>query len=179
LSRTLREHWDAALEFGAFLETASADPTLWRELYARVRVPVEAVARARALRVGWHLLVLSEDWCGDAVNTVPVLARLAAEAGNLQLRLLARDENPELMDAHLTGTTRSIPVVMALDPDFQEHGWWGPRPSELQRWFNETGRSMEKAERRKFIRRWYIEDRGSSTIREVLEMLERAERTDS
>jgi hypothetical protein len=175
LSRTLREHWEAALEFGAFLKAARNNPELWRELYARARPPAEAVERARALRSRWHLLVLSEDWCGDAVNTIPVLAHLAVEAPNLQLRILARDENPDLMDAHVTGTTRSIPVVMALDEEFVEHGWWGPRPRELQKWFLETGQSMDKVERRRAIRRWYIEDRGAATIREVLEMLEGAE----
>jgi hypothetical protein len=53
--------------------------------------------------------VLSEDWCGDAVNSVPYLARLAELAPNLDLRVLARDENPDLMDAHLTRGSRSIP----------------------------------------------------------------------
>ena len=174
MSRTLREHWEAALEFGAFVETARNNPQLWREVHARAQPPAEAVERARALSGRWHLLVLSEDWCGDCVNTVPVLARLAALAPNLQLRILARDQNPDLMDTHLTGTTRSIPVVLALDEEFVEHGWWGPRPAELQRWFLESGRTMDRVERGRAIRRWYVEDRGASTVREVLEMLERA-----
>ncbi len=171
----LRARWEAALTFERFLESARSNVDLWHGIYRRVRVPSEVLERARALRTPWRLLVLSEDWCGDAVNTVPVVARLAELAGNLQLRILARDENPDLMDAHLTGTSRSIPVVMALDAEFVEHGWWGPRPTELQAWFLSVGRTMEKAERYREIRTWYARDQGVSTLNEVLALLERAE----
>ncbi len=171
----LRERWARALPFDAFLETARSNVDLWHALYDRARIPPEVLARATALRIPWHLLVLSEDWCGDAVNTVPVVARLAQLAGNLQLRLLARDDNPDLMDAHLTGSSRSIPVIMALDGEFREHGWWGPRPAELQAWFLAVGKTMDKAERYREIRMWYARDRGTSTLNEVLALLEKAE----
>src|SRR5690606_33724710 len=111
-------------------------------------VPEAHVERVAALPGRWHLLVLSEDWCGDAANSIPVLARLAELAPNLELRLLSRDENPDLMDAHLTnGTARAIPVVMLLDEDFVERGWWGSRPAELQRWVVEEGLKMEPGPR--------------------------------
>lgn len=170
----LERYWQNALTFDEFLPTAQKNVDLWRELYGRALIPGEAVERAGHLGQ-WRLLVLSEDWCGDAVNTVPVLARLVADVPNLQLRILARDRNPELMDAHLTGTSRSIPVVMALDEDFREHGWWGPRPAELQKWFLSVGREMPKDDRYREIRKWYARDRGESTIEEVLSLLENAE----
>ncbi len=171
----LRARWEAALPFERFLESARSNVELWHALYRRARVPPELLARVAELRTPWHLLVLSEDWCGDAVNTVPVVARLAELSGTLQLRILARDENPDLMDAHLTGTSRSIPVMMALDADFVEHGWWGPRPAELQAWFLSVGRTMDKADRYRELRTWYARDRGVSTLNEVLALLERAE----
>lgn len=171
----MREDWDRALTFAQFLPTARSHANLWRELFDRARVDDDLLERARALAGPWHLLVLSEDWCGDAVNSVPVVARLAEQVAALELRILARDRNPELMDAHLTGTSRSIPVVMALDGEFREHGWWGPRPAELQRWFLETGKSMEKVSRYREIRTWYARDRGVSTIREIVELLEKGE----
>lgn len=172
----LKERWEAALPFERFLRSARSNVALWQAIHGRARVPPALLERARALRTRWHLLVLSEDWCGDAVNTVPVVARLAELAGNLDLRILARDENPDLMDAHLTGSSRSIPVVMALDSDFVEQGWWGPRPAELQAWFLAVGRSLEKAERYREIRTWYARDQGVSTLEEVIALLERAER---
>ncbi len=171
----LKERWAGALPFERFLQSARSNVDLWHALHRRARVPPELLARAIALRTRWHLLVLSEDWCGDAVNTVPVVARLAELAGNLKLRILARDENPDLMDAHLTGTSRSIPVIMALDADFVEHGWWGPRPAQLQAWFLAVGRGLEKADRYREIRTWYARDGGVSTLSEVLALLEKAE----
>ncbi|MBX6365814.1 MAG: thioredoxin family protein [Gemmatimonadetes bacterium] len=170
------ERWWDAVTFGEFLDAAVANRGLWSEFYRRARVEAAAVERVAALGGRWHLLVLSEDWCGDAVNTVPVLARLADLAPNLELRLLGRDSNPELMDAHLTGTSRSIPVVMVLDGQLRETGWWGPRPSELQRWFVETGRRLPPKERYTALRRWYARDRGRSTVEEVVMLLERSAR---
>jgi len=52
--------------------------------------------------------VLVEDWCGDAVNTLPVIGRLAEHASNIELRVVGRDANLDLMDAHLTNGSRSI-----------------------------------------------------------------------
>ena len=55
------------------------------------------------------LLVIAEDWCGDASNTVPVVAKLADAVPGLELRVILRDANPEVMDRYLTNGSRSIP----------------------------------------------------------------------
>ena len=128
---------------------------------------------AAALGGAWHLLVLSEDWCGDAVNSVPVIARLAELAPNVDLRVLARDENLDLMDAHLSGTSRAIPVVIALDGEFNERGWWGSRPAPLQQWVTGPGKAMEKDARYREIRSWYARDKGRTTLEEVVGMMEK------
>jgi hypothetical protein len=61
-----------------------------------------------------------------------------------------------------------------LDEDFEERGWWGPRPSELQAWVLGDGQAMEKAERYRHVRTWYARDRGRTTAGEVLAVIERA-----
>ena len=76
--------------------------------------------------------VLAEGWCGDGANSIPYLARLVEALPGIEMRILFRDQNPDLMDEHLTGETRGIPVVMILDGDFREVVWWGPRPAPLQ-----------------------------------------------
>ena len=168
----LRERYERAATFEQYIEQAEKNHDLWRALADRARVPEEIAARVRALPGRRHLLVLSEDWCGDAVNTVPVIARLAASATNLDLRILARDRNPDLRDAHLTNGSRSIPVVMVLDEQFTECGWWGPRPAPLQRWVLETGLGMPKEERYREVRRWYARDQGRTTLDEIVALLE-------
>lgn len=164
--------WQEAVTFSAFLPTAADNVGLWHGVYERASPPADLVARAAAVRGTWHLLVLSEDWCGDAANTVPVLARFAEAAPDLDLRILARDRHPALMDAHLTGTSRSIPVVMLLDGAFAERGWWGPRPADLQRWALGDGKAMEPDARYREIRKWYARDHGRTTISEVVDLLE-------
>lgn len=168
----LEERYLAGATFEAYVRDAEANQELWAALGARARVPDGAVRAVESLGGEWHLLVLSEDWCGDAVNSVPVLAALAEAAGNLDLRVLSRDENPDLMDAHLTRGSRSIPVVILLDGDFEERGWWGPRPRELQAWVLGPGRDLTQEERYREVRRWYARDRGESILAEVVSLME-------
>lgn len=163
-----RERFEKALTFGEYLATVEKNRELWHAVHERARLPADIVEAARRHPGGWHLLALSEDWCGDAVNTLPVVARLA-EAAGWDLRVLGRDDNPDLMDAHLTnGRSRSIPVVIVYDEDFQEVGWWGPRPGEIQDWVMSEGLALPSPERYKHIRRWYARDRGRTTLAELL-----------
>lgn len=159
--------------FSNFLARPTVNHELWIALTQRVVIPVEYSARIEALGGHWHLLVLSEDWCGDAVNIVPIVARLSDSISNMDMRILARDQNLDIMDAHLTnGKSRSIPIVILLNDKFQECGWWGPRPRALQKWVVESGMQLPKDVRYKEIRTFYARDRGVTTVRELVEMLE-------
>jgi hypothetical protein len=78
-----------------------------------------------------NVLVLAEDWCGDVINNVPVLARLA-ESGRLNLRFFLRDQNLDIMDQYLNqGVHRSIPVFVFFDQEFREIGHWIERPATI------------------------------------------------
>jgi hypothetical protein len=166
-----RSLWEQALPFDQFVAaTAEEHRGLWQGVRRLARVPEWAET---TLPEGEErrLLVLAEDWCGDASNTVPVLARWAEAVDGLSLRILRRDEHPEVMDRYLTNGSRSIPIVIALDEEFNELGHWGPRPRELQAWVLANKNTVEKAERYKEVRRWYARDKGETTIREVLEAM--------
>ncbi len=166
---TMRDRYLGAPEFEDMLASADKNADLWASVWRRAAVSEEYLRRVNAVGGAWHLLVLSEDWCGDAVNTVPVVAKLAALAPTLDLRVLARDENVDLMDAHLTGRSRSIPVVILLDAEFRERGWWGPRPGALQEWvLGPAGQALEKETRYREVRRWYARDAGRSTLEAVV-----------
>lgn len=76
-------------------------------------------------------LVLTEAWCGDAAQNLPVFAKIAAIQPLIQLRFILRDEHLEIMDQFLTNGTRSIPKVIVLAADnLKVLGHWGPRPAE-------------------------------------------------
>jgi Thioredoxin len=162
-----RTLWEQALPFDAYVAASSQHKGLWEGLYRIARLPQWALS---AIPAGSRrrLLVLAEDWCGDASNTVPVLARLADAVPELELRVLRRDEHPEVMDRYLTNGSRSIPIVIALNEEFGEVGHWGPRPTELQSWVLTNRQTIPKSELYPQVRRWYARDHGESTLREVL-----------
>jgi len=172
---TLKERYAAARTLDDFIEGARQNRELWLSMRKRARVPEDLAEHFRALTGRWHLLVLLEDWCGDAVNTIPVLARLAETVTTLDLRVLERDANPDLMEAHLSGSARAIPVVILLDEEYREVGWWGSRPRELQAWVDSPeGSALSKEERYREVRRWYARDRGRTTLEEIAGLLRSA-----
>ena len=171
----MRDRFESALTFPDYLETVRRNEELWRGVYQRVRLPGGAVREGRSVPGTWHLLALSEDWCGDAVNILPVVSRLVDELPAVDLRVLSRDDNLDIMDAHLTnGRSRSIPIVIVYDDDFGERGWWGPRPSELQEWVMTEGMKMETGPRYAQTRRFYARDKGKAIVSEILDLLRSA-----
>ena len=163
-----RALWNSAQTFDAFVTSCKAQHCeLWRGLYSIARVPDWALAAVPA-GSGRKLLVIAEDWCGDASNTVPIVAKLADMVPSFELRVLARDGHPELMDQYLTNGSRSIPIIIALNDDFEELGHWGPRPTQLQAWVMENRATIPRTELYPQVRKWYARDRGETTLREVL-----------
>src|SRR5690606_17388899 len=82
-------------------------------------------------------IVLTEDWCGDAMLNVPILLKLA-EKSNIEVRMLLRDSNLELMDQYLTnGKSRSIPIFIFIDEEGNEFAKWGPRAPIVQKFVDE------------------------------------------
>jgi len=119
-------------------------------------------------------LVLTEGWCGDAASSVPVIAAIAAQfPEKITLRFLFRDENPELMDAHLTNGGRSIPKLIMLDESLHFTGSWGPRPQILQDrmdvWKVEYGNDFATLISR--VNAWYDEDKSVSIQQEIRNMM--------
>lgn len=103
------------------------------ERVAAAYAPSEELARvAEAIDTPQLWMLLTEDWCGDSAFAGPVI-RAAAEASDyVDLRILRRDENLDVMDLHLTNGGRSIPKLVAFDMSGRELFSWGPRPAILQ-----------------------------------------------
>lgn len=158
--------WEEAVRWPAYLEPGMEQYALWKGVYDHVIVPGWALEQFMRGPVR-HLLVLAADWCGDAANTVPVLARLADLVPAIELRILERDRYPSVMNRYLTNGTRSIPLAIALDANLVELGHWGPRPSVLQEWVM-ARKVMPTPQRYAYARGWYARDKGESTLRELL-----------
>lgn len=121
-------------------------------------------------------LVLTEAWCGDASQNVPVMMRMAEAAPHIRLRLVLRDEHPALMDRYLTNGTRSIPKLIASDAQGRERFTWGPRPAPPQRMVLDNkalpeGQRLAKDQLYAKVHGWYAADRGVTMQREFLALL--------
>lgn len=120
-------------------------------------------------------LILTEGWCGDAAQNIPVIQKIAeASGGSVETRYLLRDENLELMDAYLTFNARSIPKLIALDAEtLEELGTWGPRPaSAMDLFFELRERGLEKPLIMENLQRWYIADKNQTIQAEFEKLIE-------
>ena len=172
-----RQHdWDQGVSFQTFLEESQENCDLWTSAYRRAKPPEDQLARLGDIPGTWRLLALSADWCLDATATISPLAAFVDAAPNLEFRHLDRDEHLDLIDEHLTnGRSRSIPVVLVLDENGMERAWWGPRPADLQAWFEGAeSQALPKDERYRELRKWYARDRGRATITEIVSLVEEA-----
>lgn len=127
-------------------------------------------AAIRSISVGQTWLVLTEAWCGDAAQSIPVMNAMALLNPAISLRLVLRDENPELMDRYLTnGVARSIPKLIGLDTATREELFtWGPRPSVLQTLFYKMrGDGVDYHLIKEELQRWYNKDRTISIQEEL------------
>ncbi len=118
-------------------------------------------------------IVLTESWCGDAAQNLPIFAKIAEANPNIKLKILLRDENPELMDQYLTNGSKSIPKLICVDKDLNELGTWGPRPKVLQDrlYENKKNPTIEMAELKKEFQIWYTKDKGQTIQEEMILLL--------
>lgn len=117
--------------------------------------------------------VITEAWCGDSAQNLPVIAKLAeASDGRIELRILLRDEHLDIMDQYLTNGGRSIPKLIAMERE-KELFQWGPRPVPAQQILLDwkafpNGRTHDDFEVE--LHTWYARNKGQSTQRELAEL---------
>ncbi len=119
-------------------------------------------------------LVLTEGWCGDAAQNLPLINKMAEINPLINLKLILRDENLQVMDEFLTDGGRSIPKLIVLDPEtLTVLGTWGPRPAPMQKLVMDNKVSKEKSysELNEEMHLWYARDRGITLQNEILAIL--------
>lgn len=129
-------------------------------------------------------LTITEGWCGDAAQIVPVIDQLAMLTPVIEHRLILRDEYPEVMDVFLTNGGRAIPVTIVMDASTNEVlAHWGPRPIGAQSIMNEAKPRMLAAktqeerdhifhEAKVDLQKWYAADKGRSIQQDMIAVLE-------
>lgn len=117
-------------------------------------------------------IVLTESWCGDSAQIVPVISKLAQLNSKIDLKILLRDSNLDYMDLYLTNGGRAIPKLIVYDENNEELFQWGPRPKVAQDLFtNLKNDGLEKSDINKELHLWYGRNRGKEVEKEICELV--------
>ena len=119
--------------------------------------------------------MISEGWCGDAAQLLPIINKMAVESGKIDLRIVLRDENEELMNLFLTNKSKAIPILIVVDvATGNVLGNWGPRPKGaadlIIDYKKEFGVVDETAKNN--LQLWYLHDKGLTTQEELINLMQ-------
>jgi hypothetical protein len=127
-----RERFEQGMTYDEFKAQMTRNQERFAANEQNLTLSPEDVAAFKKLAQPLHVLVLAEDWCGDVIDNLPILGRLAQESGKLDVRVFLRDQNADLMDQYLNqGQYRSIPVFVFFDDAFREIGRFIERPASV------------------------------------------------
>ncbi len=126
------QRFDQGMSYETYMGQIKVNKARFEDFYNNFSVTAEDTAALKEL-VGKangpaKMLVLGEDWCGDVIRGLPVLARIA-EASGMQMTVFPRDENHDIMNEFLkNGQWMSIPVAVFYTKDHEYISHWIERP---------------------------------------------------
>lgn len=173
------DEWKSAITWDSYLASVKAHAELWHHHWEQADVPESIATRLADLPGPRRVLILSEDWCGDAARSVPVIVKACAAAPAVEVRLIDIRHHADLMDRHLSKGAKAIPVAIVMDGDGNDLGWWGPRPAPLQALLRDRLRELGRPAKEQMgrfyapIMGWYKKDGGLTTLQEMALLLER------
>ena len=121
-------------------------------------------------------LVITESWCGDAAHVLPVMNKVSELNSNINLRIVLRDDNEDLMNLFLTNGSKSIPKLIMIDVEnYEVLDVYGPRPSIATKMVEDykAAHKVLTPEFKEDLQRWYNKDKGKTTIADLTELLEK------
>lgn len=118
-------------------------------------------------------IIITEAWCGDSSQSLPILAALAEyRSDSIEFRICSRDLYPELLELYKTNGSMGIPKLIAIDSNGKELFTWGPRPVEAQTVFDALKHdNLEKSKIYEAMHLWYAKDKGQTVEREIVSLL--------
>ena len=139
-----------------------------------LKISQETQDSIKAINKKLTWIVLTESWCGDAAHIVPVINKVAEINGNIDLRLVLRDENEDLMNMFLTNGGKAIPKLIAIEKETGNViNTFGPRPFEAIKLVNKYKEKFGTLtpEFKQDLQVWYNKDKGQNTISELQNLL--------
>jgi thiol-disulfide isomerase/thioredoxin len=138
-----------------------------------LKISDETLNSLKHLNKKFKFLVIAESWCGDAAQILPILNLLAEASTKIDLKIVFRDENEDLMNQFLTNGSKSIPKVIIVDEKNTVINSWGPRPfiaTKMVQDYKEKNGALD-AEFKKDLQIWYNKDKGNSTQEDLIKLL--------
>lgn len=119
-------------------------------------------------------LMISEGWCGDAAQILPIIKLMSEASKNIDLKLVFRDENEELINLFLTNGAKSIPKLLILDENANLINHWGPRPEGAKNLILDykAKHGIVDEAAKIALQKWYLDDKGTSTMKEIVVILQ-------
>ena len=112
----------------ALVDYSKLNNSRMKRLDKTTKLPLEIENKIKTIDQPTTWLVISEGWCGDAAQNLPAINKLAEANDNIELRIVLRDKNMELMDEFLTNGNQAIPKLIQIQND-TVNSTWGPRPT--------------------------------------------------
>jgi hypothetical protein len=146
----LQDWFEKGMTSGEYIESMKVHKENLQKVYENFSLPADKEFFLYLKEKGLRVIVLTEDWCGDAMVNLPILLKLSEETG-IEARMLLRDSNLELMDQYLTnGTARSIPIFIFIDREGNVAAVWGPRAPKIQKYVEELRAELPSKEDESF-----------------------------
>ncbi|WP_426062836.1 thioredoxin family protein [Flavobacterium sp. DSP2-3-1] len=148
--------------------------TRMNRLDKTIKITEQISLKLKSLPREYIWLVISEGWCGDAAQLLPIINKMAIESGKIDLRIVLRDENEELMKLFLTNKKKAIPILIFVDKETGSVlGNWGPRPqaaadlvTDYRKEFGVIDETLKTN-----LQLWYLHDKGISTQNELINLM--------
>jgi len=144
-----------------------------KRLDKTIKISEETIQEFQKVKQPQTWLVLTEGWCGDAAQNLPILNKIASGTANIDLKIVLRDENLDLMDLFLTNGGRSIPKLIALDKNNNVLDLWGPRPTIATKMvvaYKEKNRALDP-QFKQDLQVWYNKDKGKSVQEDFVNLV--------
>jgi len=144
-----------------------------KRLDKTIKISEDTIQEFKKVKQPQTWLVLTEGWCGDAAQNLPILNKIASDTANIDLKIVLRDENLDLIDLFLTNGGRNIPKLIALDKDNNVLDLWGPRPTVATKMvidYKEKNGALDP-QFKQDLQVWYNKDKGKSVQEDFVNLV--------
>lgn len=152
----------------AYMDYLGLNHARQKRWFKTAQIKKDLIQKIKQINESQTWILITEPWCGDAAHSNPFIVLLAGLNPLIDLRIVLRDESPELIENYLTNGGKSIPILIIRDATNNDLAVWGPRPAPCQEIFLELKQSNASFEEQKVtLQNWYNQDKGETLQREI------------